>query len=78
MVKSDKLFYKHEMRANRTTASEKEVRRFEALADQWWDTEGAFAPLHKINPVRMTFIRDHLCAHFGCDVNQKKPFKKIM
>ena len=77
MVKSDKLFYKHEKRASRTTASEREVKRFEDLAGQWWDTEGPFAPLHRINPVRLTFIRDHLCAHFGCDVTQKKPFKNL-
>ena len=65
------------MRANQTTASDKEVDQFEALADQWWDPEGAFAPLHKINPVRMTFIRDHLVSHFGIDSSQKKPFKNL-
>ncbi|MBD46756.1 MAG: bifunctional 3-demethylubiquinol 3-O-methyltransferase/2-polyprenyl-6-hydroxyphenol methylase, partial [Rhodospirillaceae bacterium] len=31
------------------------MERFEDLAGQWWDTEGPFAPLHRINPVRLTF-----------------------
>ena len=77
MANLDKLTYKQKKLANRTTASEKEVERFEDLAGQWWNTEGPFAPLHRINPVRLTFIRDHLCAHFGCDVTQKKPFKNL-
>ena len=77
MAKSDKLSYKHEKRASWTTASEREVKQFEDLAGQWWDTEGPFAPLHRINPVRLTFIRDHLSVHFSCDVTQKKPFKNL-
>ena len=55
----------YESDSQNTTASEKEVAQFEALADQWWDEKGDFAPLHKINPVRLAFIRDHLCAHFA-------------
>ena len=77
MAETNKLFNNYKMRANQTTASDKEVDQFEALADQWWDPEGAFAPLHKINPVRMTFIRDHLVSHFGIDSSQKKPFKNL-
>ena len=44
-----------------TSVADEEVARFTALADQWWDPTGDFAPLHKINPVRLEFIRDHLC-----------------
>ena len=53
------------------------IDRLYGINGQLWDTEGPFAPLHRINPVRLTFIRDHLCAHFGCDVTQKKPFKNL-
>ncbi len=56
-----------------TTASAAEVSQFAALADQWWDSAGDFAPLHKLNPVRLTFIRDHLCAQFDRDPNGPQP-----
>ena len=42
-----------------------EVARFSALADAWWDPEGEFRPLHKLNPVRVRYIRDALCAANG-------------
>ena len=42
-----------------------EVAKFSALAAEWWDPGGKFAPLHKFNPVRLGFIRDTAGAHFG-------------
>ena len=50
---------------DKTTVSDNEVLQFEALANQWWDADGAFAPLHKINPVRLAYIKDHLCDYFN-------------
>ena len=44
-----------------------EVARFDALADQWWDPHGGLAALHRLNPVRIAYIRDHLARHFGRD-----------
>lgn len=38
--------------------SEAEIAQFDALASRWWDTKGPFAPLHKLNPVRMAFIEE--------------------
>lgn len=35
---------------------ELEIRKFEALAARWWDTESEFKPLHEINPLRMSYI----------------------
>ena len=35
------------------------------MAAEWWDPKGKFAPLHALNPARLTFIRDQLCSHFG-------------
>lgn len=46
---------------------------FAGHAPTWWAEDGAFAPLHRITPVRMSFIRDHLCAHFGRDPKAAKP-----
>lgn len=40
---------------------------FAAYAQRWWDADGPFKPLHALNPVRLAYIRDSLCAHFGRD-----------
>ncbi len=42
-----------------------EVARFSAMAAEWWDPAGKFAPLHAINPVRLEYIRDMARAHYG-------------
>jgi 2-polyprenyl-6-hydroxyphenyl methylase/3-demethylubiquinone-9 3-methyltransferase len=49
------------------TAAPDEVARFGALADEWWDGDGKFRPLHRINPTRIAFIRDRVAGHFGRD-----------
>jgi len=50
-----------------TTLDRDEVARFAKLAGEWWDANGPFKPLHRINPVRLTYIRDQLCRKFGQD-----------
>ncbi len=50
-----------------TTLDTSEVKQFAALADEWWDENGPFKPLHQLNPTRLTYIRDRLCARFGRD-----------
>jgi len=54
-----------------------EVAKFSALAAQWWDPAGKFAPLHKFNPVRLAFIRVEACAHFGRDGRSLRPFEGL-
>ena len=56
-----------------TSVADDEVARFTALADQWWDPTGDFAPLHKINPVRLEFIRNHLCELAGNNPESPMP-----
>lgn len=53
--------------ATATTVDPAEIAKFAAMADAWWDPHGKFKPLHKFNPVRLAYIRDQLCAHFGRD-----------
>ena len=60
-----------------TTASPEEVARFTAMAETWWDANGKFRPLHQINPVRIAYIRDFVCAHFNRDPMEKEPFKGL-
>jgi 2-polyprenyl-6-hydroxyphenyl methylase/3-demethylubiquinone-9 3-methyltransferase len=45
----------------------REVDRFARLAERWWDPRGPMAPLHKLNPVRLAYIRDNAAEHFGRD-----------
>ncbi len=56
------------------TVDPAEVERFARIARTWWEPEGEFRPLHKLNPVRLGFIRDRLAARFGRDIRQKRPF----
>jgi len=53
--------------ARNSTLDAEEVARFAKLAGEWWDANGPFKPLHRINPVRLTYIRDQLCRKFGRD-----------
>lgn len=48
-----------------TTANSANVALFDDLATDWWDSEGSSALLHRINPVRMAYVRDRAIAHFG-------------
>ena len=57
-----------------STVDPAEVERFSALAAEWWDPRGKFAPLHKFNPVRLAFIRDQALYRFGRDPKARKPF----
>jgi 2-polyprenyl-6-hydroxyphenyl methylase/3-demethylubiquinone-9 3-methyltransferase len=54
-----------------------EVARFSALAAEWWDPKGKFGVLHKFNPVRLGYIHEKLCAHFGLDEKLAHPFKGL-
>jgi 2-polyprenyl-6-hydroxyphenyl methylase/3-demethylubiquinone-9 3-methyltransferase len=53
--------------ARNSTLDRDEVARFAKLAHEWWDANGPFKPLHRINPTRLTYIRDQLCHKFGRD-----------
>ena len=54
-----------------------EIAKFAAMAEEWWDPSGKFAPLHKFNPVRLGFIRDTAAAHFGRDPRALRPFEAL-
>ena len=63
------------MASRRSTIDRDEIERFAALARDWWDEDGAMAPLHRMNPIRLRFLRDRLCAHFGR--GGAKPFRGL-
>ncbi|MFI5022259.1 MAG: bifunctional 2-polyprenyl-6-hydroxyphenol methylase/3-demethylubiquinol 3-O-methyltransferase UbiG [Alphaproteobacteria bacterium] len=50
-----------------------EIARFSALAEEWWDPLGQFRPLHRLNPLRLGYVRDRAAAHFGLDPKAGRP-----
>lgn len=65
------------MRGTSATVDPEEIGRFAAQAAAWWDPEGSFRPLHRLNPTRLAFIRQHLVAHFGRDSSSLRPFEGL-
>jgi 2-polyprenyl-6-hydroxyphenyl methylase/3-demethylubiquinone-9 3-methyltransferase len=61
------------MADNDRTVDGREVERFAALAERWWDAAGPMAPLHKLNPLRIAFVRDTLGARMGRDIEAPRP-----
>jgi 2-polyprenyl-6-hydroxyphenyl methylase/3-demethylubiquinone-9 3-methyltransferase len=63
--------------AGRETVNPDEIDRFAAQSAGWWDPEGSFRPLHRLNPVRLQFVRRELLACFGCDARNFRPFEGL-
>ncbi|EJL31180.1 bifunctional 2-polyprenyl-6-hydroxyphenol methylase/3-demethylubiquinol 3-O-methyltransferase UbiG [Novosphingobium sp. AP12] len=61
------------MTTNRATIDPKEAAHFGALAAEWWDPRGSSAMLHRLNPVRLGFIREAIDAHFACESRSLRP-----
>lgn len=54
-----------------------DVARFSAIAAEWWDPRGKFGPLHKFNPVRLSFIRQQALWNFARDGAARQPFEGL-
>jgi 2-polyprenyl-6-hydroxyphenyl methylase/3-demethylubiquinone-9 3-methyltransferase len=54
-----------------------EVSKFSRIASEWWDPKGNFRPLHKFNPVRLTFLRETIVSHFGLDPRAIRPLEGL-
>jgi 2-polyprenyl-6-hydroxyphenyl methylase/3-demethylubiquinone-9 3-methyltransferase len=57
----------------RTTIVKEEAARFGSLASDWWDPNGRSAMLHRLNPVRLKYIRDRIDQHWQCDECGRTP-----
>jgi len=53
-----------------TTINQEEIQKFSKLADEWWDANGKFKPLHLFNPIRLKYIIEKCVSHFK--LNNKK------
>lgn len=60
-----------------TTVDDAEVARFSAIADEWWDTRGKFAPLHRLNPVRLEYLQDQIIRHFSRNGQSATPLENL-
>jgi 2-polyprenyl-6-hydroxyphenyl methylase/3-demethylubiquinone-9 3-methyltransferase len=59
------------------SADPTELARFDRLAEQWWDEAGPLASLHRLNPVRLAYIRDQACARFARNAREKHPLARL-
>ncbi len=61
-----------------TTINREEIQKFSKLADEWWDVEGKFKPLHMFNPVRIEYIIKTCSSYFTVDKNLPLKNLKIL
>jgi 2-polyprenyl-6-hydroxyphenyl methylase / 3-demethylubiquinone-9 3-methyltransferase len=60
-----------------STVDPAEVARFSQLSEEWWDPQGRMAPLHKINPLRLGWIRDTACRKFNRNPRSLKSLDRL-
>src|SRR3954453_9804568 len=58
-----------------TSILAEEAERFGKLAGDWWDPAGASAMLHKLNPVRLKYVRDQVDRHWQSDECSRRPLE---
>jgi len=61
----------------RATVDKGEVARFDALAARWWDPDGPMRPLHRMNPLRLGWIRERVAARLGRDPGGTAPLAGV-
>jgi 2-polyprenyl-6-hydroxyphenyl methylase/3-demethylubiquinone-9 3-methyltransferase len=63
--------------ATASTVDPGEIAKFEAMAEEWWDPNGKFKPLHMLNPCRLGYIVDQVGAQFGRDTKAPSAFEGL-
>ena len=58
-----------------TSVVPEEIEQFGKLAADWWDPRGASAMLHKLNPVRLAYVRDWIDQHWSLDEHSRRPLE---
>ncbi len=58
------------------TINKEEIQKFSRLAEEWWDPDGKFKPLHKFNPIRIEFLKNNILCEFKLK-NKNKPFVNL-
>lgn len=65
------------MSRSASTVDPDEIERFSAMAAAWWDPDGDFRPLHRLNPTRLAYIRDRVAGRLNRDPLQDKPLQGL-
>lgn len=60
-----------------STINQEEVEKFSRIADEWWNETGKFKPLHKFNPIRISYLRRKIVEHFSLDEKSLTPFSAL-
>jgi 2-polyprenyl-6-hydroxyphenyl methylase/3-demethylubiquinone-9 3-methyltransferase len=60
-----------------TTINKEEIQKFSKLADEWWDVNGKFKPLHMFNPIRIEYILEEISKYFKLNRNKKLLLKNL-
>jgi 2-polyprenyl-6-hydroxyphenyl methylase/3-demethylubiquinone-9 3-methyltransferase len=60
-----------------TTINKEEIQKFSNLAEEWWDVNGKFKPLHKFNPIRIEHILEYSYLHFDISSKKSAPLKNL-
>jgi len=60
-----------------STINKDEINKFSKIADEWWDINGKFKPLHMFNPIRIEHILDITLEYFKIDKNKKLPLQNL-
>ena len=58
------------------TINKEEIEKFSRIAEEWWNPTGKFKPLHKFNPIRISYIKENIINSFKLK-DQDKPLKNI-
>ncbi len=61
-----------------STVDPSEIEFFSKMAEEWWNPEGKFKPIHKLNPSRIEYIKEKIIDHYGLNASSSKPFKNLI
>ncbi len=68
-----KIMHKQPKHIKAKSVDAEEMQHFAKMAEDWWNPNGKFRPLHIMNDCRIGFIKEEICSWFGKKPNQEKP-----
>ena len=60
-----------------TTINKEEIQKFSKIADEWWNANGKFKPLHVFNPIRIKYIKEKCISYFKLRGNEPRPLSSL-
>tara|TARA_S200000501_G_C20765482_1_gene718097 strand:- start:54 stop:782 length:729 start_codon:yes stop_codon:yes gene_type:complete len=58
------------------TINKEEIQKFSKIAEEWWNPDGKFKPLHKFNPIRISYIKENIIKSFRLN-NKNQPLENV-